>query len=526
MDLSRLSIQPRLRNGWQAIDLGFAMARQWYWPAFLVWLIPSLTLYVILSLFLTEHLWLALLLVWWMKPLWDRLPLAMGSRALFSEALDVRGTLRNSWRTFRTDLFPSLTWRRFSPSRSFDLPVTVLEGLRGQERGRRLAVLHQTYGSAATWLTMILVHVEGFLALGLWAMAALFVPEELGVDWLGLSASDDWLAMHFSNLITYTCMALVAPFYTLAGFALYVCRRIQLEGWDIEIRFRHLAEQNQRADKNQRGRKVAACLLPSAIGLLTIGLASGNWAQAGAAQPDFVQEYYDRLETHPTASDAKQRVVEVRGGEDFHRIEMEKGWRLKDVGESEGVPEWVLVMADFFDRLGEITAPVKALFSGFAGGFELVIWILVIAVIGFLIYRFRHGLLSFVTAPARRHRTAQPDMLFGLDIRKESLPEDVCGQVQQWWAQGRQREALSLLYRATLSRLVHQFAFEFSAGYTEQECVDVVSRGEHQKISDYLVRLTRLWQQLAYAHRLPESAQVASLCVQWQALFGETPHAH
>lgn len=532
MHLSKLSIEPRLRNGWQAIDLGFAMARQWWWPSFLVWAIPSFLLYLVFSFVFPAYAWLSVALVWWLKPLWDRLPLVLASRALFSEPLDVQATLRNSLKIFKIDCFASLTWRRFSPSRSFDLPITVLEGLRGAERSRRLTVLHQSYGNAAVWLTLVLVHIEMFLSLGIWSAAVLLIPEELDVDWLGIMLSEDMLAVHLANLITLSAMTLVGPFYSLAGFALYICRRVELEAWDIEIRFRHLAERYRKPGPkpvaSKAANKAAACLLPLLIASLAMTNAPESWAEQGANdEPAFVQQYYQKLDAYPPAAKAKQTVVDVLGGEDFYRIDTEIGWRFKKFGDenTEGVPEWLLSTADFFDWVRTITAPLQRVFTGLAGGFELLVWLLVVGVLGLIIYRYRKGLLSAFGVRLRSSRAQQPELLFGLDVRKESLPDDVCGQVQTWWGKGRHREAIGLLYRATLSRLIHRFAFEFYAGYTEQECESVVKQGNNKVMSDYLSQLTRVWQQLAYAHRLPDSAQVKGLCDQWQTLFRE-PQDH
>ena len=57
-------------------------------------------------------------------------------------------------------------------------------------------------------------------------------------------------------------------------------------------------------------------------------------------------------------------------------------------------------------------------------------------------------------------------ILFGLDVTPASLPADVPAQAMQLWADGLCREALSLLYRTSLSRLIdhHQIAFRASHG--------------------------------------------------------------
>jgi hypothetical protein len=43
-----------------------------------------------------------------------------------------------------------------------------------------------------------------------------------------------------SNLLYFTAFGLVGPIYAAAGFTLYLNRRIELEGWDIELKFRRL----------------------------------------------------------------------------------------------------------------------------------------------------------------------------------------------------------------------------------------------------------------------------------------------
>src|SRR5690606_633487 len=104
---------------------------------------------------------------------------------------------------------------------------------------------------------------------------------------------------------------------------------------------------------------------------------------------------------------------------------------------------------------------------------------------------------------------------------QESLPEDVVRQVMSLWQVGRQREALALLYRATLSRLVHHHGFEFSAGHTEQECVSLVRDRAAPALSDFMARLTQSWQLMAYGHRPPTTAELNRLCENWQALLEE-----
>lgn len=244
MDLGAIQIEPRLRNPWQAIDLGFSLARAWWRPLFLSWFLPCVSLWLLLSLVLWQYQWLVLMIVWWLKPLLDRLPLFFASRAMFGEVLSLK-TLFKYWRqALRFEWFSWITLRRLSPTRSLDMPVTVLEQLSGKARGRRLQVMHQTATSGGSWLTFVCVHIEVFFSLGVMSLVALLIPA--GVD-LGLIDSyieqAPWMVFA-SNGVSILAMSLIAPFYTMAGFSLYINRRVQLEGWDIEIRFRHLLERH------------------------------------------------------------------------------------------------------------------------------------------------------------------------------------------------------------------------------------------------------------------------------------------
>src|SRR5690606_6172295 len=104
-------------------------------------------------------------------------------------------------------------------------------------------------------------------------------------------------------------------------------------------------------------------------------------------------------------------------------------------------------------------------------------------------------------------------------VRQDSLPDDVVQQVIQLWDEGQKRDAFALLYRATMTRLIHQHGFEFYAGFTEQECVDVVEQGGDAHLTAYLQQLTPVWQRLAYAHQIPQQEKFFSLCTEWQVIF-------
>ena len=112
--------------------------------------------------------------------------------------------------------------------------------------------------------------------------------------------------------------------------------------------------------------------------------------------------------------------------------------------------------------------------------------------------------------------------MFGLDVRPESLPDDVPAQVMKFWLHNRHRDALGLLYRASLSQLIDQHAVKFKSSHTEAECAALVKARGIDSLSSYFSGLTRIWCHLAYGHELPTIEAIQKLCDGWSA---ELAHA-
>ena len=155
--------------------------------------------------------------------------------------------------------------------------------------------------------------------------------------------------------------------------------------------------------------------------------------------------------------------------------------------------------------------------------------ILTINVVAYLLWRYRDHLRALLgsRAPEQAAARPHPQPLFGLDVRRESLPEAVTREVLALWQAGHQREALGLLYRASLSHLITPFDCAFRDHHTAAECAQLVrdEAGQDPRLQPALVhffsQLTAVWQRQAYAHQPPARAQLESLCTQWQQVFRE-----
>jgi hypothetical protein len=250
VQVDRLTVKLRLRDSYEAIDLGIALLRQHLTPFYasfalgwLLWLAVGAGL-----LLAGAGLTLALVAMWLGKPLLDRLAVVYLSHAFFGERLQVRATWREFWPTLRSSgVLAALTWRRLSLKRSVLLPVWQLErvsGLKRADRVARLKLIGQRQGETGTAFTVLAAHMEVFMLIGFVMLANFLIPP--AVEWLDITTmdADAWtLPVQAIYMGSYAlAVALVEPMYVAGGFMLYLNRRVELEGWDLELAFRRMAE--------------------------------------------------------------------------------------------------------------------------------------------------------------------------------------------------------------------------------------------------------------------------------------------
>ncbi|MCP4391325.1 MAG: DUF4129 domain-containing protein, partial [Gammaproteobacteria bacterium] len=198
---------------------------------------------------------------------------------------------------------------------------------------------------------------------------------------------------------------------------------------------------------------------------------------------------------------ASELIKQVFEGEDFGQQRTVRKWRFKDWSEEveeEAFPEW---MIEFFEWWEE-NVDWSTDFSGTAGLLKIVLVILAVVLVIYLLRRYRGPLSRLARGSPRQ---TAPEVLFGLDVTPQSLPSDVPAQVMQLWGEGNYREAMSLLYRASLSRLIEKHEIAFRASHTEAECATLVKARGVESLSDYFWQLTLVWRRLAYGHQVPDS---------------------
>ena len=237
-------------SGLEAMDLGVTMARHWWRRLLASWLVTILPWFIVVwAIFWPHPIWAALVL-WWLKPLWDRVPLFVLSRALFGAEPTVGETIRAAPRLWKEHLGLSLFLYRLDPVRTFFLPVLQLEKSAGQTMYRRRGVLLRNSLGSASWLTLTCICLELVVMVGLLGLALIMLPDR--PEWSGAflweQFEEDQLPVPLRlwyAVSAFVALTVVEPLYVACGFALYVNRRTELEGWDIELIFRQLAQRLQ-----------------------------------------------------------------------------------------------------------------------------------------------------------------------------------------------------------------------------------------------------------------------------------------
>ncbi len=248
MQLDKIIIRLRQRSAWEAMDLGVMLMRR-LWPVLLLpWLIMmSFVLVFVLFTEINGFVYIGSFIMWLSKPIYESMILYVLSRGVFGDYQSTSSVYSSMGKWIKTGLLTTVFFWRFSPSRSFNMAVHQLEGLSGNKRKQRLRILHNVKGSHSSWLTVIGVFFEYIFTLTLYVLVFYIAPDT-SVEYINdlVDNPEDplvWIVM--GSIIYAITLFVLEPFYVASGFVLYLNRRTQLEGWDIELDFKKIAQRIQ-----------------------------------------------------------------------------------------------------------------------------------------------------------------------------------------------------------------------------------------------------------------------------------------
>jgi len=498
MRIEDITATVRPRSGYEAADLGVLMVGAWFKPLMTAWMVCVWPLQLLILAILWNHPKWAITLIWFIKPLNDRIPLHVISRKLFGVEPRLRDLIKQLPHLYFTRIIPALTIWRFSPRRTYLMPVHMLENLKGNLFTRRCNVLNRYLGNQSGGITFACSLVESALMIGLIGFVMFLIPDNSRINllqeiqtlgdgelYLGSAALFRVLTGLYILVLTYT-----ETLYVSAGFAMYLNSRTHLEGWDIELKFREI--NNRIASIGKKATAGLAERVTKGVALLCLSL--GLWAsssltpvqaQTGAKGPE-------------SAKEIAQRINKL---EDFKIHERTStSFRLKPRSSK---PRPQRRSGASLNMLGQL---VEMLVIGI-----LVMFLIWLIILGVRNYR-QNGLRQ---VNSKGEVEAPPDELMGMDIRKKSLPKDLVAVARDLWNAGNTDQAIALLYRGSLSALVHQHELGVRDSDTEHDVLRRVRKSDAKDRLGYLRELTRTWINRAYGKKECSPEQFDALCQDW-----------
>jgi hypothetical protein len=164
---------------------------------------------------------------------------------------------------------------------------------------------------------------------------------------------------------------------------------------------------------------------------------------------------------------------------------------------------------------------LRALATLFGFLAEYGLWLAAGALLGFVLWRLPKWL------PWVRRQmgaTTEVSEILEQDVEsKEALPDDIARVVFELWQTEHRREALALLYRASVERVAERLGTPFPPGATEAECLRRARKLGGNELQAEFALVVRTWQRAAYAWQFPEPAEFEALMRGWSPLFEARP---
>lgn len=508
MRIDALTVVLRPRSSWEAVELGTALVRRHARAVWRPWLACTLPAFAVANAlaWLVGTPALALLAMWWLKPVFDRVVLHVLAHAVFGDVPDTRATLRGAFRGGGRAMLGYLTWRRLSPARALLLPVDVLEGGSAKAaRDRRRVLAGPAYGVASLCL-MLFSAFESAVTLGLAMLAFLFVPNEyvqdvMGAVWQHIRDAPPWLQL-LENTLAWAATSLVEPFYVGSGFGQYLNRRTEIEAWDIELAFRRLRERLS-AMTTAAALMLALMLVPWSAHAAAPAFVPASTSRPASApvrptpgrtattcpiparDPQALQRIFGREHQDPAAfARAVDQAYADPRLRPRRKVSMWVARHPSAPRKASGAPAWLEGFARVVAAIGEIG-----------------LWLLAGALVLVLALTARHW-WPWLHGVASDPRAPEAPVVDSVAADAAPLPDDIVGAARRLWQSGQPREALALAYRAAVEAMLAATGRVLPPGATEAQCLRT-AQALPETSRRVFARVVRQWQYAAWAERLP-----------------------
>ena len=432
----------RERRHLEALDSGIVIFRRFAAYLYRSFIIIYLPLAIAGAFVPKRFIWIPWIALWWIRPLWERMILTCLSRRFF-------GSGNRGPAAFR-GLGGDLSWRRFSPWKLYTAPVRGLEGIKGIKLKKRIRTIIAEGLPWASAATIFMLFLEISLVAGIVAFFASFQSFIPHIFRMELSFNLPWVLP--AIYIVHSIIAgFLIPVTTSMGFALYINRRVVLEGWDLEIAFRQMIQK----------RRTKTPGIGSII-LILVSLTIALPAELSADTPD------------PVPLESLEQVLDQK---DFGGSESKKELHWKETRARNKVFKKNNFNLNFSEKISFFLR-------------ILIITSLIILVVIIVVRNFK----PFSPKKQRlRNIHSSEDREMAPDI---PLPD--IQTALRVYTEGREREACSILYQNAISLLEDWTDHDKQNDKTEGDWLNLIHASE---APSSLAGIIELWCRIAYAHQ-------------------------
>jgi hypothetical protein len=468
--LSGSVLSLRRRTLWEAADSGILLWREnilYFIPLFAI---PVWICAFCLLLIPEEARYLSWILLWWLKPFFDRLALQAVASRFFKqpEQAGWRTVLKGLGSNITRGLPGDLLWRRFGPLRGAVMPLRILERLkRGQLSARK-----KTLETGGLKFCAVLSALGLFIEAGLLAGEAIFCFNMAGFFLPDFSIDSINTGLFFYCAYCFNYM-LVESLYVSMGFALYINCRVEMEGWDLELLFRKFA-----------GRISAALKLLVLVSGLFLFVFP---AHTRDEETDKAPKIYLPEDAMPAGKVPVEKLNEILQSKEFGG--MKDGWTIagKNKNEEEIVPEL------------DLDPWVKQIKEAFGAALRAIVIILIAACAVFiLLWLWKHRNDNRTGGKKRDGEFYANPLVTG------ESPESLFSKAETLFARRLIREAWAACISGVIASYTKYFGIVFPRDATEYDCLELTrSHLGGREAENSFGELVRHWVFLAYGGKSP-----------------------
>jgi len=464
----------------EAADAGLLLWRKNFSVFILFFALPFwITAFLLRIALPGNYQYFSWLIIWFLKPLFDRIILHIISIRFFDKDADVKRLSLGLGKSILRGLAGDLLWRRFSPLRAAIMPVRVLE--RNLKTGKSAALRRQLLKKGGIDFCLVLtlwaVSVEIALLFGETVFFITFA--ELFMQ--GLAAFfNDFLEIEIIYYAAWCLnIILVETIYVCMGFCLYINSRIEVEGWDIEIKFREFAKEKQH---NKLSGNAKPAILAAFFICVFLFMPEKSYAQ-------------NNLPAVPL-----DQLHEILDSPEFGRTEDSWGIRFKSRSQESDLPD---INSELTERIQKISARVLQL---------LLIGIIAAAMV-FLFFYLRNNKLI----RSGMKKQSKETMLY--DKYAED-PKQLLEKALAFYEKGDTRLGWGYCTAAAIKSWAYH-GITFAPNATESDCAAAVnSMNNNNPNAQKFDRLIKNWVYLVYAGRLPAEGSFEDAVAFVKAQYG------